>query len=357
MKALPKATRHFALGLAFLLATTSTAFAQRVELKGVGSASWDAKQNTPADAEARAAHEAKLAAWRAYVASQSTARQQAIAAHEADFVANLDKLIIDSVVVASQKDAGTLKIVLRVGFNDESVNQMVSKLTVGNGEQSARSQDSLFSFLFMARKATSITQFDARRTSVRQGEAVNASADDGGVTATRTLTSGGSSQQKADTLTYEVSSSQDIDAAMGEVLNTSGIEYVGYDDIVTNCHGMAPKRFQAEFVQSDELSPQTRADVIKAARECEVRYFATGTIDTEVASVDPVTGNQKVFVSVRTQLWDLSKKLPRKIGSVGPKQYSGLGPNQNVAGRNALALAARDVIRNLVDQLNAKGIR
>jgi hypothetical protein len=353
MKALPR----FALGLAFLLATGSAALAQRVELKGVGSAPYDAKQNAPADAEARAAHDAKLAAWRAYVAAQSTGRQQAIAAHEAEFVANLDKLIIDSVVVASQKDAGTLKVVLRVAFNDESVNQMVSKLSVGSGEAAARSQDSLFTFLFMARKATSITQFDARRTAVRQAEAVNAGADDGGVTASRTLVSGGSSQQKADTVTYEVGSSQDVDAAMGEVLNTSGIEYVGYDDIVSNCHGVAPKRFQSEFVQSDELSPQTRADVIKAARECEVRYFATGTIDTEVASVDPVSGNQKVFVSVRAQLWDISKKLPRKIGSVIPKQYSGLGPNQNVAGRNALALAARDVIRNLVDQLNAKGIR
>ncbi|MGZ5202541.1 MAG: hypothetical protein ACXWC4_22495 [Telluria sp.] len=352
MKALPR----FALGLAFLFAAGSAAYAQRVELKGVGSAPYDAKQNAPADAEARAAREAKLAAWRAYVAAQSTARQQAIAAHEADFIANLDKLIVDTVVVASQQDAGTLKVVLRVGFNDESVNQMVSKLTVGNGEQ-GRSQDSSFSFLFMARKATSITQFDARRTAVRQAEAVNAGADDGGVTATRTMVSGGSSQQKADTVTYEVGSSQDVDAAMSEVLTTSGIEYVDYNDIVSNCHGVAPKRFQAEFVQADELSPQTRADVIRAARECEVRYFATGTIDTEVAQTDPVSGNQKVYVSVRTQLWDISKKLPRKIGSVGPKQYSGLGPNQNVAGRNALALAARDVIRNLVDQLNAKGIR
>jgi hypothetical protein len=355
MKALPR----FALGFAFLLASAGAAFAQRVELKGVGSAPWDAKQNAPADAEARAVHEAKLAAWRAYVAAQSTARQQAIAAHEADFLASLDKLIIESVVVATQKDADAhaLKVVLRVAFNDESVNQMVAKLSVGAGAQAARSQDSTFSFLFMARRATSITQFDARRTSVRQAEAVNAGADDGGVTATRTQVSGGSSQQKADSMTYEVGSSQDVDAAMGEVLNTSGIDYVGYDDIVSNCHGVAPKRFQAEFVQSDELSPQTRADVIRAARECEVRYFATGTVDTEVASVDPVTGNQKVYVSVRSQLWDLSKKLPRKIGSVGPKQYSGLGPNQNVAGRNALALAARDVIRNLVDQLNAKGIR
>ena len=355
MTALPR----FALALALLLAAATPAHAQRVELKGVGSAAWDAKQTPPAEAEARAAHEARLAAWRAYVAAQSSARQQAIAAHEADFVASLDKLVIESTVVATQKDADAkaVKVVLRVAFNEESVNQMVNRLSVGNGAAAARSQDSLFSFLFMARKASSITRFDARRTVAAQAEAADTNSADGGNSATRTLVTGGSSQQKADAVSYEVGSSQDVDAAMGEVLNTSGIEYVGYEDIVGNCHGLAPQRFQAEFVQSDELSPQTRAEVIKAARECEVRYFATGTIDTEVASIDPVTGNQKVFVSVRSQLWDISKKLPRKIGSVGPKQYSGLGPNQNVAGRNALALAARDVIRNLVDQLNAKGIR
>jgi len=56
-------------------------------------------------------------------------------------------------------------------------------------------------------------------------------------------------------------------------------------------------------------------------------------------------------------LWDISPKLPRKIGSVGPVQYSGLGPDQSVASRNALQNAARETARSLVDQLNARGIR
>jgi hypothetical protein len=347
--------------MALLLAAASPALAERVEMKGVGAANFDAKSdpNGAANAEAKALAEARLAAWRNYVAQQSPARQQAIADHEQQFLASLDKFIIDTVEVAKVRDADAhmLKVVLRVAFNDEAVNQMVAKQTVGNGQQGARSQDSAFSFLFMARKATSTTQFEARRTAVAQAQAADSHADDGGVSATRTLTTGGSSQQKADVTTYEIGSSAEVDTAMGESLNSSGIEYVGYDDIVANCHGVEPKRFQAELVQADELSPQTRAQVINAARECEVRYFATGTVDTEVASVDPVTGKQQVFVSVRTQLWDISRKLPRKIASVGPKQYSGLGPNQHVASLNALTLATRDVTRTLVDQLNAKGIR
>jgi hypothetical protein len=355
-----KAVSKFALGLTLAWLGASCAFAQRVDMKGVGTAAYPDKRSTqqgPA-ADQQALAQARLAAWRNYVAAQNSARQQAIAAHEADFLANLDKFIIETVVLDSVKDDKSVKLVARFGFNEEAVNQMLGQLTVGgNGQQGARSQDSTFTFVFMARKATSIQHFAARRTEVRQAEVADTTADDGAATASRTAIQGGSSQQKADVVTYAVTSSQDLDAAMGEVLTNANIEPVGYDDIVSNCNGVPQQKFQAEFVQSDELTPQTRAAVIKSARECEVRYLAYGTIDTEVASIDPVTGNQKAFVSVRAQLWDISKKLPRKIGSVGPKQYSGLGPDQNVASRSALSVAARDLARTLVDQLNAKGIR
>jgi hypothetical protein len=144
---------------------------------------------------------------------------------------------------------------------------------------------------------------------------------------------------------------------MGEMLTTSRIEYVGYDDIVVNCEGVPVSTFKDQFVNSDELDPQTRKKIIDAVRRCEVPYFAYGTIDTGIAKVDPVTGQQQVFVSVRSQLWDITKKLPTKIGSVGPKQYSGLGPDQDIASKNALILAAKDLANTLLDQLNAKGIR
>jgi hypothetical protein len=65
-----------------------------------------------------------------------------------------------------------------------------------------------------------------------------------------------------------------------------------------------------------------------------------------------------VFVSVTAQIWDISAKpLPRKIGSVGPVQFSGMGPDQSVASKNALNLAAKETGKQLVDQLNAKKVR
>ena len=209
----------------------------------------------------------------------------------------------------------------------------------------------------MARKQTSIKQFDERRTDVQKSTTAKTVSADGAVTRESMDQSGGNTLRKEDEVTYAVTSSQDLDSAMGEVISSAGIEYVGYDDIVANCKGIPSKKFQNEYVHADEMSPQTRSAVITAVKACDVRYFATGTVDTGVASRDTVSGNQQVFVSVRSQLWDVSQRLPRKIGSVGPKQYSGLGPDQGVAAKNALAIAARELAKTLVDQLNAKGIR
>ena len=95
---------------------------------------------------------------------------------------------------------------------------------------------------------------------------------------------------------------------------------------------------------------------IKGSRDCEVSYFAVGTLDVGVQDTDPVTGDKRVYVSVRGQVWNIDKRLPKTVASVGPVQYSGLGPDDAVAKRNALALAAKEVAKTIVHQMNAKGL-
>jgi len=285
------------------------------------------------------------------------AKQQLMTRYEKELVANIDNFIVNLVVLDKANQGQTLRMVVRVAFNDVAIDQFVETLSVGNGQKNTQSKGPLFSFLFMAREQASVVKYDTRHTDVQKVETSAVTADDGGVTEQQTAVTGGNKMQKKDAVTYAVSSSQDLDSAMGEMLTTSRIEYAGYDDIVANCEGVPVSDFKDQFVNSDELTPQTRKKVIDAVRRCEVPYFAYGTIDTGIAKVDPVTGQQQVFVSVRSQLWDISRKLPTKIGSVGPKQYSGLGPDQDIAGKNALVLAAKDLANTLLDQLNAKGIR
>lgn len=358
-----KSSHRLALIATLMLGLPFSAHADKVEVKGVGTSSYEGSffsSGNPTDKEKQAAlSSAKLVAWKNFVARLNPAQQSMIRQNETSVLANLDRFISDVIVLDIQKnqEMKTISMTVRVAFNDEIVTQYLQGLAVGNGQQSARSKDSLFSFLFMARKQTSIKQFDAKRTDVAKGIAARTVHADGSVSGEVMLQSGGNTERKEDAVKYAVTSSQDLDAAMGEVVTTSGIEYVGYDDIVSNCRGLPVQKFQNEFVNADEMSPKTRAQVLNAARSCEVRYFATGTVDAGVADVDPVSGNKRVSVSVRAQLWDIAGKLPRKVGSVGPKQYYGLGPDQSVASRNALSSAADETARILVDQLNAKGIR
>ena len=347
------------------------AHAQRVEVNAVGTYAYDAKQaegrqfatsKPTEDEKSKAVTAARQSAWKIYVSNMNPARQQAIFKHEKALLEQLGDFITDQTVLDAAKgtpNRASLKVAVRFAFNDERVARAIQALTVGDDKSAAASGGSTFSFLFLSRKATSIQQFDARKTAVTQTESATVKARDGGATSTNSSTTGGSTIQKEDTVTYEVTSAEDLDSAIGENLNASGIEYVSYSDVVANCNAMPSRKFSDDFVKSDEMTPETRKAIIAALRsaDCNVKYFLFGTVDTGVADVDPVTGNKRVYVSVRSQLWDITQKLPRKLSSVGPKQFAGVGPNQSVASKNALNVAARDVSRTLVDQLNAKGIR
>jgi hypothetical protein len=346
-------------------ATPATSWAARVESKGVGTYQYEGgmfSSSKPTDQEkAKALAAAKASAWKNFVAGLDSSQQRVIAAHETDVFANPDKFIIDLVTLDTYKDKENkrLEVVVRVAYNDEAVNQAVQSASAAGAGQPTANKDSVFTFLFMARKATSLRQFDARRTDVTKTESVVAVSADGGTSTTQASERGGSNLSKEDAVTFAVTSSRDLDSAMGDVLSSSGVDYVSYDDVVATCNGLPKSAFENEYVNSDELSPQTRMSIIKASQACDVRYLATGTVDTGLPAVDPVTGNQRIYVSVRAELWDINKdqKLPRKVGSVGPKQYAGLGPNAAVAARNALNSAAQETAKQLRDQLVAKGIR
>lgn len=348
----------------FLMFFSIFAAAQVYEVKAIGTVQYDGGvfSSEPSDSDKKKALDnAKLVAWKTYVAKLNQAKQKIIFSKDKEITSDLDRYITKFYVIDQKSDPAlkTYTVAVRVGFNEGAVDQITESMTVGDTSKPAgmRSKDSIFSFLFMSRKATTIRQFDERKTAVKQASASTYESDNGGVTATSEKTTGGSTLRKEDAVTYSVSSSQDIDSAMGEVISTSGIEYVAYDDLVSECRAPAVSTFKNEFVHSAELTPQTRSKLISAARGCDVRYFAYGTIDTGVSKIDDVSGLPMVYVSVSSQLWDLSQRLPRKVGSVGPVQFSGTGPDQSVASRNALQKAARDTARTLVDQLNAKGVR
>jgi len=95
-------------------------------------------------------------------------------------------------------------------------------------------------------------------------------------------------------------------------------------------------------------------DYIKTAKAKGLNYLAVATLDVGEQLVDQATGQQKVYVRVNGYIWDLNGKFIKKICSVGPVQYSGLGEDPKVAKTNALINAGTAAAKDLVDQLRVK---
>jgi hypothetical protein len=203
-----------------------------------------------------------------------------------------------------------------------------------NDAMSQNSEEaSVFVTLFVARQADSSKEFDAKRN-----------ANSGNVL------------RKSERTIYKVISSKDIDNAMSIKLSEAGFETADYDSVVSNCGGAERSKISSQFMKGDDIPRRTRSSAIKASRECGVKYFAIGSMTADVATTHQ-SGLKLVFVSVRGTVYDITKKLPRKVGVIGPVQYGGRGPNENIARRNALLLAGGKAAEIIVNQLNKKGLK
>jgi hypothetical protein len=82
-----------------------------------------------------------------------------------------------------------------------------------------------------------------------------------------------------------------------------------------------------------------------------------GTLDVGLSDTDPATGNIRVYVTVTGKVLDLQGRFPRTVSSVGPIQFSGLGPNESVARSNALRLASESAAQQIADEMSLRSIR
>lgn len=325
--------------------------------------------NKKPDAQLRqqAVAAAKASAWNRYTADFNPARMKSYQAIQQDVLANIDQYIIDYNILdeSVNKESQLFSIAIRANINEAAFDARMN--AAGSGSASS-SNGEMFSFIFTARETSSLKSFNDRKTAISMDESAlnaqqqgsmhgsGASVSESSSSMNKTTT-GGSTLRQADERSYRVRSGSDVDAALSETLSSFGFEVVGYTDVYSNCGGTHPDIISKEFASADEMTPSSRKSAIDAARSCDVKYFSVGTLDIGLSDTDPVTGNKRVFVSVRSQVWDISSRMPRRVASVGPIQFSGLGPDAEVASRNALRIAAEQTAKTMVDQLNSKGSR
>jgi len=304
-----------------------------------------------------------------YASSFSVAKFKLYQRMESDIKAHIADYVSQPTIVDEgyKKDEHKYYVVIRTTINGNRLEVQLAD-TANDGAAPAVAQRKItISFLFVARSTNSVRQFNDRQTSVaisnndqtaRQSEGLSGGHGSFSSSSSQTSvnTTGGSTVRQADQLTYVVSSPEDMNATMSQVFSDSGFDVYDYRDVSSQCGGAKPETVYKSFSTADMLPRELRKSAFDAAKKCSVNTFATGTLDIGLQDTDPVTGEKRVYVSVRTQVNDLSGPLPRVLASVGPVQYSGLGPDQQVAMRNALITAATDAAKEISAQLKSKGL-
>ena len=311
---------------------------------------------------------ALLNAWKKHTCSFSAAKYKEYSKIEKDFTAHLDQYIADASITDEKINSDTkiYTVAVKVLIRDVAVKNKLSMTSeAGN---TASGDGSMFSFIFVARDVTKIKSYDDKINNVKNSNAISTIKEMGAMDGDEMIESrsresfsntshGGSVEKKADKVSYTISNAADIDKAMNEILSPAGFEVVKYADIVGECGGPDHAVIKKDFSSLAELSWSVRRAAIAGARKCDVPLFAIGTLDAGMAHIDPVSGLKRVYVSVNAEVNNIEKRLPKRVASIGPVQFSGVGPTKFVAKRNALSKAAKKAARSIVDQLNAKGIK
>lgn len=267
----------------------------------------------------------------------------------------------------TDKDEKLYRVVLKVSFDDIRIKNLVS-----SSSGIAQAEDDELSYMvsiFVSRRQSSVQEFDEKvykrvdtQNDIRGEEHEDVSASgvqlSSSSSQTTKKTTGGSHTKRSDKITYEVSSSNEISTAMNEVFSVNGFEVVEAEYIEDESGGLlSVEAFKQDFSQGEDVSGRTKRNAAKGAKMLEIPYMAVGTLDIGIKDTDPASGLTRVFVTVTGKFISMKKRFPKTIASVGPVQYAGIGPNQSVAERNALKLASTNAATELVNQLNAKGIK
>ena len=352
-----------------LVAFVGASYAQLVTEQGIGQITYKGWGSPGTPAKQEAIQKAKLNALTRYTAKFNHAKMMNYEKIRANVEANLDRYVADYSIIDEdvEKKAKQLRVVIQASINSSLIDIELQKVSAV--QQTPDDEKSLLSFVFVAREAKAVKKFDERRTTRVVVDAVEDSSEStiaeegqlGFSAETKSdlkKTTGGSTLQKADQIQYDVTNASEINAAMSNIFTTAGYEVVEAEYLTDETDGLVDvSRFIEDFKYGDDISGNTRRDAVKGCRSVDVLLFAIGTLDVGMKDKDPVSGLTRVFVSVNGKIMSLKKRFPKTVASVGPIQFSGIGPDQSVAKRNALKLAGEKAAKELTAQLRAKDIK
>ena len=366
-----------------LFAQAPLVFAQGVSSKGTATVNFPKK--ITAAVKQDALQKAKINAVDRYFSETNPAKARNYDLMRTKITGDIDTYVLDASILDEQLDEklGTYKVIVAATINVARLeNALVDTSAVAN---STSAEKSMLTFVFVARYQKSVKSFDDRvykRADVKVSEAGSASYDHKGTesehvdkssvttgekesatgeanyNASATRETGGSTTRKADEAEWEVAPAAELDTMITGAFADARYDVVAAEDVEAESGGqLSIAAIRKDFGTGNDLSAATRRSATTGARTAGVRYFALGTLDIGSAGKDPATGLTRVYVTVTGEVLDVSSKLSRKVSAVGPEQFAGVGPDADVARRNALKLAAGSAAQKLLNSLNAKGVQ
>lgn len=364
--------------LAFL-AMPVTTLAQVVTAKGSATVNY-AGAITPRGKE-QAYKAAQLSSIERYFAELGEAESEIFDANKGEIAAALDTYLFNTVVLNEQDQASLSKysIAVRTEINVASLRKVLRAGTEA-GKAHAGPKSPIV-YLFVAREAAAVKSFDARvvqrqdvaakgRVKVdtvdngREGEAISGSSVATSASRKRaasidgnssvTVTTGGSSTQKTDEMSYRVLSMANYKTSVTSVFSQSGFEVADPDFVLSDEN---VKSVNLDYSKGNDLTAATLRGVVQTLRKANVPLLVLATFDVGVPMEDPVTGQRRVAVTVTGRVLDLKNGLPREVASVPAVQFFAIGLDNTVASTKALKDAALAATKEIVSRLNVAGVR
>jgi hypothetical protein len=300
-------------------------------------------------------------------------------------VASVDEYVLGATTLAESEDKKlrNYSITVRVDINGPKLeNALQNSSSVANA---TAAEKSLMTFVFVARQQRSATSFDdrvttrkdnskrdsttydeksktseterVRRTGVSTSDSIEESTD-GTRDSSTVTTTGGKTVRQSDDIEWSVTRASEINTVMTGTFTNAGFEVVEAEYVEQESNGLlSVDAIRQDYSHGDDLAPLTQRNMVNGVKAAGIPFIAIGTLDVGMRDTDPATGNKRVFVTVSGKVLDLSQKFPRTVSSVGPVQFSGLGPDESVARVNALKKAAESAAQQLMNELNAKGVK
>lgn len=362
----------------------SFAIAQNPSFKGMATVPFSGSKPSPTQ-YAEALRLAKINAIEKYFSGTNAAEQKNYDLIRKQISVSVDDFVLSHIVLSEEADkaAKSLTLVIRADLNAVRLgNALQAASATQNTDQSQRSP---LTFVFVSRVQQSVKSFRVKShervdTSAstegqaaydqegEEGEGISASSIGtserasikarASANTSSSVTSGGSDELKSDEIAWKVGRAAEVNSVVTGIFSNAGYEVIEAEFLEEETNKLINlAEFRKDYSTGDDLSSTTLRNAAKGAQAVKVPYLAIGTLDIGVRDIDPASGLSRVYVSVSGKVINVSGRFPKTVSAVGPVQFSGLGPNETVARTNALQLAAENAAKQMVNELNAKGVQ